>query len=84
MNNGGKILLYGNGGYADATFDSRIMVKYKKKTYICYCINNRHIGFDHIQMIFILIIFSRQIDALGSKKDICIAITTSGNSKKIN
>ena len=41
---------------------------------VMICIVNDH-GYDHI--------FSRQIEALGSKVDVLVGITTYGNSKNV-
>ena len=88
MNNGGKILLYGNGGSAaDAQhLAAELVVKYKKKRKPISAIaltTDTSVLTAHSNDFHFDTIFSRQIDALGSKKDICIAITTSGNSKNL-
>lgn len=89
IKNGGKIILFGNGGSAaDAQhLAAEMVVRFKKKnprplpaislatdTSILTAIGNDY-NFDKI--------FSRQIEALGNQKDTAIAITTSGNSKNI-
>ena len=88
INNGGKILLYGNGGSAaDAQhLAAELVVKYKKKRKPISAIaltTDTSILTAHSNDFHFDTIFSRQIDALGNKKDICIAITTSGNSKNL-
>jgi len=85
---GNKIIFFGNGGSAsDAQhLATEIVVRYQKNrkalpaislatdTSILTAIGN-DFGFEKI--------FSRQIEALGNKGDIAIAITTSGNSKNL-
>ena len=80
-----KIIFFGNGGSAaDAQhLATELICKFKKKrkpiasialttdTSALTAIGN-DFGFKYI--------FSRQIDAIGNPGDICIAITTSGNS----
>jgi len=86
--NGKKILIFGNGGSAaDAQhLATELTVRFSKDrkpiaaislstdTSALTAIGN-DIGFDHI--------FSRQIEAIGSKGDIAIGISTSGKSKNI-
>ena len=85
INNNRKIIFFGNGGSAsDAQhLATEFVVKYSKKrsalpaislatdTSILTAIGN-DFAFKNI--------FSRQIEAIGEKGDIAIAITTSGNS----
>ena len=85
---GNKIIFFGNGGSAsDAQhLATEIVVRYQKNrkalpaislatdTSILTAIGN-DFSFEKI--------FSRQIEALGNKGDIAIAITTSGNSKNL-
>ena len=90
LNQGGKIMLCGNGGSAAdaqhlaAEFIVRLKPKFNRKpiaaislaqdtSTITACGNDY--SFD--------IQFSRSLEALGKKKDILIAISTSGNSKNI-
>lgn len=88
LKNGKKIIFFGNGGSAaDAQhLATELTVKYKKKRKALCAISlstdtsaitaiGNDIGFDYI--------FSRQIEALAKKGDLCIGITTSGNSKNI-
>lgn len=88
IKNGGKILFYGNGGSAaDAQhLAAELVVKYKKRrraipaialTTDTSIITANANDFDFSS------IFSRQIEAIGNKNDISIAITTSGNSKNL-
>ena len=84
----GKILFFGNGGSAaDAQhLATELAVRYKKDrapiaalalttdTSALTAIGN-DFGFDHL--------FARQIEALGRKGDVAIAISTSGNSKNV-
>ena len=85
---GKKIIFFGNGGSAaDAQhLATELTVRFKKKrralpaialttdTSALTAIGN-DFGFKYI--------FSRQIEAIGNKGDICIAITTSGNSQNL-
>jgi len=83
-----KIIFYGNGGSAsDAQhLATELTVKYKKKRVALPAISlatdnsaitaiGNDFGFENI--------FSRQIEAIGEKGDIAVAITTSGNSKNL-
>lgn len=88
INNNHKIIFLGNGGSAsDAQhLATELTCKFKKKrralpaialttdTSALTAIGNDY-GFKYI--------FSRQIDAIGNKGDIIIAITTSGNSQNL-
>ncbi len=88
IKNGNKIIFFGNGGSAsDAQhLAAELVVKYKKKrkpipaislstdTSIITSIGN-DFNFK--------LIFSRQIEAIGKKGDIVLAITTSGNSQNL-
>jgi len=90
INRGGKIFICGNGGSAadaqhlSAEFLVRLRPKVNRKplpvislaldtSTITACGND--LGFNKI--------FARNLEALGSKKDLLIAISTSGNSKNI-
>ncbi len=83
-----KIIFYGNGGSAsDAQhLATELTVRFKRKRRALPAISlasdnsaitaiGNDIGFEYI--------FSRQIEAIGNKGDIAIAITTSGNSKNL-
>jgi D-sedoheptulose 7-phosphate isomerase len=86
--NGKKIIFFGNGGSAaDAQhLATELTVRFKKKrsalpalalttdTSALTAIGN-DLGFKYI--------FSRQLEAIGNKGDVCIAITTSGNSQNL-
>lgn len=88
INKGGKILFFGNGGSAaDAQhLATELAVRYvtdreaipalalTTDTSTLTAISN-DMGFDKI--------FSRQIDAIGRKGDVAIAISTSGNSANV-
>ena len=88
IRSGGKILFYGNGGSAaDAQhLAAELVVRYKKKrkaipaialttdTSILTATSN-DLDFKNV--------FSRQIEAIGNKRDISISITTSGNSNNL-
>ncbi|MFH1045972.1 MAG: SIS domain-containing protein [Candidatus Omnitrophota bacterium] len=88
LKNGGKVILFGNGGSASdsqhiaAEFVGRF--KYNRKAFAALaltgdtcnltCIGN-DFGFEHI--------FSRQIEALACAKDIAIGISTSATSPNV-
>ena len=86
--NGGKMLLMGNGGSAsDAQhIAAEFIGRYKKErrpvaaialttdTSILTCVDNDY-GFDTV--------FSRQVEGLAKKEDVIIAISTSGNSENV-
>lgn len=88
LKNGKKIIFFGNGGSAADCqhLAAELVGKYKKKrkalgaialttdTSILTSIGNDY-NFSEI--------FSRQIEAIGKRGDIAIAITTSGNSKNL-
>ena len=85
---GKKIIFFGNGGSAaDAQhLATELTVRFKKKrsalpaialttdTSALTAIGN-DLGFKYI--------FSRQLEAIGNKGDVCVAITTSGNSQNL-
>jgi len=88
LQNGGKIFFAGNGGsFADsqhlaAEFVSRFLIERNALAAIALGTNSSNMsaigndyGYEKI--------FSRELDALGSNKDIFIPITTSGNSKNL-
>ncbi len=86
--NGGKMLLMGNGGSAgDAQhIAAEFIGRYKKErrpvaaialtvdSSILTCIGNDY-GYDSV--------FSRQVEGLAKKEDVVIAISTSGNSENV-
>ena len=88
LNNGGKILIFGNGGSAaDAQHIAAELVgRYRTErkglkaialttdTSVITSIANDY-GFEYL--------FSRQIEALANKGDVVIGISTSGNSKNV-
>jgi D-sedoheptulose 7-phosphate isomerase len=86
---GGKLLLFGNGGSAaDAQhiageFINRFLPQDRRALPaialstdggVLTCIAN-DTGFENI--------FARQVEALGARNDVCLAITTSGNSPNV-
>ena len=71
LKNDGKVILFGNGGSAA---DAQPAISLTTDTSIITSIGNDY-DFENI--------FSRQIESLGNKHDIIIAISTSGNSKNI-
>ena len=90
LKNSGKVFICGNGGSAAdaqhlaAEFVGRLRPKVNRKPYpvISLALDNSTLtacandyGFKKI--------FSRPLDALGSKNDILIVISTSGKSKNI-
>jgi D-sedoheptulose 7-phosphate isomerase len=85
---GKKIIFFGNGGSAADSqhLATELTVKFKKKRNAIAAISlttdtsaitaiGNDFKFEKI--------FSRQIEALGNSNDICIALTTSGNSKNL-
>lgn len=88
IKNGGKILLCGNGGSAADSqhIAAEIVGRFKKErkgmpaialttdTSILTSVGNDY-GYDYI--------FARQVEALCTKKDVLIGITTSGNSANV-
>lgn len=85
---GGKIFFFGNGGSASDCqhLATELTVRYRKNRKAISAISlttdtsaltaiGNDLGFEKI--------FSRQIEALGKKNDIFIAISTSGNSTNI-
>ena len=88
MKNGGTVFWYGNGGSAaDAQhMAAELVSRFKKErsalrsialttdTSILTAIGNDY-SFDNI--------FERQIEALARKGDICVGLSTSGNSKNV-
>lgn len=88
INNGGKILLFGNGGSAaDAQHIAAELVgRYKIErnglaaialttdTSIITCVTNDY-SYDYV--------FSRQVEALASSKDVVIGISTGGTSNNV-
>ncbi len=88
LNNGGKILIAGNGGSAsDAQhFAGELVGRFlleregipaialNTDTSVLTCLGNDY-GYDKV--------FSRQVEALGKKGDVFIGISTSGNSQNI-
>ncbi len=88
LNNGGKLLLCGNGGSAaDALhFSAELLVRFQKERKALPAValvsdtatltaTGNDYAFDQI--------FSRQIDALAASGDHLVVITTSGNSPNI-
>ena len=88
LRKGGKLIIFGNGGSAaDAQhFATELVVRLKKNRKAIPAISlstdtsaitaiGNDLDFKYI--------FSRQIEAIGKKEDIGIAISTSGNSKNI-
>ena len=88
IGNGGKIMLFGNGGSAADSqhIATELTVRYEKSrgaiaaialttdTSTLTAAGNDY-GFDDI--------FSRQVEALGRPGDVAIGISTSGNSKNV-
>ncbi len=88
LKKGGKVLILGNGGSAaDAQhFSAELVGRFEKErkplsavalstdTSLLTAIANDY-GFDHV--------FSRQVQALGKKGDVLVAISTSGNSANV-
>mgnify|MGYP000076359794 CR=1 FL=1 len=88
LNSGGKIIFCGNGGSASHAqhLACELVVRYKNNRKAINAIslttdtsNLTAIGNDYD----FKYIFSRQLDAIGNKGDICIFLSTSGESKNI-
>ena len=83
-----KIIFYGNGGSASDSqhLATELTVKYKKKrkpfSAISLSSDNSAITAAGNDFGF-KFIFSRQLEAIGQKGDIAIALTTSGNSNNL-
>lgn len=88
LENGGKIIFAGNGGsfgdaqHISAEFTSRFLFDREPLASIALATNNSAVtaigndyGYEYV--------FSRELKAIGNKKDIFIPITTSGNSENI-
>jgi D-sedoheptulose 7-phosphate isomerase len=88
INNGGKLLLFGNGGSAAdsqhiaAEFVGRFKLERKAMPALALTTNSSILtalsndyGYEAS--------FKRQIESLGAKGDIAIAISTSGNAKNV-
>ena len=88
LDRGGKIIFFGNGGSAAQAshwaeeFVGRFVKKRKSLPAIALGTNFSNItgiandyGFDEV--------FSREIEALGDKKDLAVGISTSGNSPNV-
>ena len=89
INNGGKIVFFGNGGSAADSqhLAAEFVVRYKKTRGALPAIalttdtsiltaNANDFGFESV--------FSRQVEALCNKADIVIGLTTSGQSPNVN
>ncbi len=88
LKNKKKIILYGNGGSASDSqhLATELVVRYKKNRRaipaIALTADNSAITAISNDFNF-KFIFSRQIEALGHRGDIAIALTTSGNSQNL-
>lgn len=83
-----KIFICGNGGSAAESqhFTAELMVKFKKKRIPipAICLNtDTSLMTAHSNDFSYDTIFSRQLEALASKKDLCLLFSTSGKSKNI-
>jgi len=88
LTNGGKVLVFGNGGSAADSqhFAAELVGRFKKEraplAAIALTVNTSTLtaiandyGYD--------VVFARQVEALGKKGDIAIGLSTSGNSKNV-
>ena len=88
LKNGGKVLIFGNGGSAADSqhFAAELVGRFKKERpplpAIALTVNTSTLtaiandyGYD--------VVFARQIEALGVKGDIAVGLSTSGNSKNV-
>jgi len=88
LNQGGKILLCGNGGSAADCqhIAAELVVRYEKNRKALAAIaltTDSSILTAHANDFEFETVYSRQIEAIGSEKDCLIAISTSGHSKNI-
>jgi D-sedoheptulose 7-phosphate isomerase len=88
LQQGGKILLCGNGGSAADCqhIAAEFVVRYEKKRQAMAAIaltTDSSILTAHANDFDFETVFSRQVEALGNDKDCLIAISTSGKSKNI-
>jgi len=88
LQQGGKIILCGNGGSAADCqhIAAELVVRYEKKRKALAAIaltTDTSILTAHTNDYEFDTVFSRQIEAIGNKKDCLIAISTSGNSNNI-
>lgn len=88
IKNGNKIIFFGNGGSAaDAQhLATELTVRFKKnrKAIAAIALTTDTSALTAIGNDFkFKYIFSRQIEAIGKEGDLCIAITTSGNSQNL-
>jgi D-sedoheptulose 7-phosphate isomerase len=88
LQQGGKILLCGNGGSAADCqhIAAEFVVRYEKKRKALAAIaltTDTSILTAHSNDYEFDTVFSRQLEALGNKQDCLIAISTSGNSKNV-
>ncbi len=84
----GKVLVFGNGGSAADSqhFAAEMVVRFKRerKAFPCIALScDTSILTAHSNDYGFETVFSRQIEALGSEKDVCLAISTSGNSPNV-
>jgi D-sedoheptulose 7-phosphate isomerase len=88
LQQGGKILLCGNGGSAADCqhIAAEFVVRYEKKRRALAAIaltTDSSILTAHANDFDFDTVFSRQVEALGNDKDCLIAISTSGNSRNV-
>ncbi len=88
LQQGGKILLCGNGGSAADCqhIAAEFVVRYEKKRRALAAIaltTDSSILTAHANDFDFETVFSRQVEALGNSNDCLIAISTSGNSKNV-
>tara|TARA_B100001057_G_scaffold501203_1_gene621982 strand:+ start:5817 stop:6398 length:582 start_codon:yes stop_codon:yes gene_type:complete len=88
IKNGNKIIFYGNGGSASDSqhLAAELVVRYQKNR---QAISSTALSSDNSMItatandFHFKKIFSRQLESIGRKGDICIALTTSGNSENL-
>jgi D-sedoheptulose 7-phosphate isomerase len=88
LQQGGKILLCGNGGSAADCqhIAAEFVVRYEKKRRALAAIaltTDSSILTAHANDFDFDTVFSRQVEALGNEKDCLVAISTSGNSSNV-
>jgi D-sedoheptulose 7-phosphate isomerase len=89
LNNGGKILIFGNGGSAaDAQHIAAELVgryKINRKGLPAIALTTDTSSITSISNDFgYEEVFARQVEAIGNQQDILIGISTSGKSKNVN
>lgn len=88
LNQGGRVFIFGNGGSAaDAQHIAAEMIGRFKKERAAYPVEALTVNTSVLTALAndydYTIVFSRQIEALGKPGDVCIGLSTSGNSPNV-